>query len=141
MYQFSASTGCFYPHELLQDYRDNDSLPTDLIAVGDDVFLEFTGVPPEGKQRGVSTDGKPAWVDIPLPTKTQLAAMAAAEKEQHRTEAEDVIGPLARAEKYGIATPEELSCLERWEKYSVLLSRINTNDAPDIEWPVMPEVL
>lgn len=141
MYQFSASTGCFYPHELLQDYRDNDSLPTDLIAVGDDVFHEFTGVPPEGKQRGVGTDGKPAWVDIPLPTKDQLTAMAAAEKEQYRTEAEDVIGPLARAEKYGIATPEELSSLERWEKYSVLLSRINPNDAPDIEWPVMPEVL
>lgn len=141
MYQFSASTGCFYPHELLQDYRDNDSLPTNLIAVGDDVFHEFTGVPPEGKQRGVGTDGKPAWVDIPPPTKAQLTTMAAAEKEQHRTEAEDVIGPLARAEKYGIATSEELCSLERWEKYSVLLSRINPNDAPDIEWPVMPEVL
>lgn len=141
MYQFSASTGCFYPDELLPAYRDNHSLPADLIAVGNEVFLEFTGVPPEGKQRGVSTDGKPAWVDIPPPTKAQLAAMAAAEKEQHRTEAEDVIGPLARAEKYGIATPEELSSLERWEKYSVLLSRINPNDAPDIEWPVIPEVL
>jgi hypothetical protein len=140
MYQFSASTGCFYPDELLQDYRDNHSLPADLITVNDGVFHEFTGVPPEGKQRGVGIDGKPAWVDVPPPTKVQLFALAAAEKEQCRAKAEDVIAPLERAEKYGIATQEELSNLERWEKYSVLLSRINPNDAPDIEWPVMPEV-
>ncbi len=141
MYQFSASTGCFYPLELLQDYRDNHSLPADLITVGDGVFHEFTGASPEGKQRGVGVDGKPSWVDVPPPTKAQLSAMAAAEKEQYRIKAEETIAPLARAEKYGIATPEELSSLERWEKYSVLLSRINPNDASDIEWPVMPEVL
>ncbi|WP_420493057.1 tail fiber assembly protein [Serratia fonticola] len=73
MYHFSASTGCFYPDELLQDCRDNHSLPTDLIAVGDEVFQEFTGVPPKGKQKGVGIDGKPAWVDIP-PTEDQLSA-------------------------------------------------------------------
>lgn len=139
MYQFSASTGCFYPDELLPAYRDNHSLPADLIAVGDDVFHEFTGVPPEGKQRGVGTDGKPAWVDIPPPTKAQLTAMAATEKEQRRIEAEEVIAPLARAEKYDIATPEELRNLERWEKYSVLLSRINPNGVPVIIWPEKPE--
>ncbi|MGQ1886229.1 tail fiber assembly protein [Serratia marcescens] len=141
MYQFSASTGCFYPDELLPAYRDNHSLPADLMAVGEEEFFEFTGIPPEGKQRGVGPDGKPAWVDVPPLTKGQLTALAASEKELHRTVAEDVIGPLARAEKYGIATTEELNSLERWEKYSVLLNRINPNDAPDIEWPVMPEVL
>ncbi|HEM7577635.1 TPA: tail fiber assembly protein [Serratia marcescens] len=139
MYQFSASTGCFYPDELLPAYRDNHSLPADLMAVGEEVFFEFTGVPPEGKQRGGSPDGKPAWVDVPPLTKGQLTALAAAEKEQYRIEAEDIISPLARAEKYGIATSEELSSLESWEKYSVLLNRINPNDAPDITWPEKPK--
>ncbi|WP_285613072.1 tail fiber assembly protein, partial [Klebsiella quasipneumoniae] len=63
-----------------------------------------------------------------------------AEKERQRTKAEDVIAPLARAVKYGMATLDEKTRLEHWEKYSVLLSRVNPDDAPDIEWPVMPEV-
>lgn len=139
MYQFSASTACFYPDELLPAYRDNNSLPADLIAVSDNVFHEFTGVPPEGKQRGVGADGSPSWVDVPPPTRAQLSRLAGAEKERRRTKAEDVIVPLARAVKYGMATLDEKTRLERWEKYSVLLSRVNPGDAPDIEWPVMPE--
>ena len=120
-------------------YRDNNSLPADLIAVSDNVFHEFTGVPPEGKQRGVGADGSPSWVDVPPPTRAQLSRLAGAEKERRRTKAEEVIVPLARAVKYGMATLDEKTRLERWEKYSVLLSRVNPGDAPDIEWPVMPE--
>lgn len=138
MYQFSASTACFYPDELLPAYRDNNSLPADLIAVSDNVFHEFTGAPPEGKQRGAGVDGSPSWVDVPPPTKAQLSRLAGAEKERRHTKAEDVIVPLARAVKYGMASQDEKTRLERWEKYSVLLSRVNPGDAPDIEWPVMP---
>ncbi|HAH6912857.1 TPA: tail fiber assembly protein [Escherichia coli] len=35
-----------------------------------------------------------------------------------------------------IATEEENSLLEAWKKYRVLLNRVNTTTAPDIEWPV-----
>lgn len=139
MYQFSASTACFYPDELLPAYRDNNSLPADLIAVSDNVFHEFTGAPPEGKQRGAGADGSPSWVDVPPPTRAQLSRLVGAEKERRRKKAEDVIVPLARAVKYGMASQDEKTRLERWEKYSVLLSRVNPDDAPDIEWPVMPE--
>ena len=82
----------------------------------------------------------PSWVDVPPQTKAQLSRLAGAEKERQRTKAEDVIVPLARAVKYGMATLDEKTRLEHWEKYSVLLSRVNPDDAPDIEWPVMPEV-
>ncbi|WP_187640443.1 tail fiber assembly protein, partial [Escherichia coli] len=37
-----------------------------------------------------------------------------------------------------IATEEETSLLEVWKKYRVLLNRVNTTTAPDIEWPVAP---
>ncbi|MCF1563260.1 tail fiber assembly protein, partial [Escherichia coli] len=37
-----------------------------------------------------------------------------------------------------IATEEETSLLEAWKKYRVLLNRVNTTTAPDIEWPVAP---
>lgn len=39
----------------------------------------------------------------------------------------------------GIAMEEEISALAEWKKYRVLLSRIDTSTAPDIEWPVVPE--
>ncbi|HAL6907736.1 TPA: tail fiber assembly protein, partial [Escherichia coli] len=29
---------------------------------------------------------------------------------------------------------------EAWKKYRVLLNRVDTSTAPDIEWPEIPEV-
>uniref|UniRef100_UPI002253CC71 tail fiber assembly protein n=1 Tax=Escherichia coli TaxID=562 RepID=UPI002253CC71 len=37
-----------------------------------------------------------------------------------------------------IATEEETSLLEAWKKYRVLLNRVDTSTAPDIEWPANP---
>lgn len=37
------------------------------------------------------------------------------------------------------AEPEEVTELAAWKKYRVLLMRVDTTKAPDIEWPVAPE--
>ncbi|HAO0745037.1 TPA: tail fiber assembly protein, partial [Escherichia coli] len=37
-----------------------------------------------------------------------------------------------------IATEEETLLLEVWKKYRVLLNRVDTSTAPDIEWPTNP---
>ncbi|EFO4657795.1 tail fiber assembly protein [Escherichia coli] len=37
-----------------------------------------------------------------------------------------------------IATEVETSLLEAWKKYRVLLNRVDTSTAPDVEWPVIP---
>lgn len=60
-------------------------------------------------------------------------------KSQRQREAESAIRLLERAVKYNMATDEEKAQLEAWERYSVLLSRVDTDKAPDIEWPVKPE--
>jgi len=52
-------------------------------------------------------------------------------------EAEAVIQVLERAVKYDMATDEEKSRLEAWERYSVLLSRVDV-DNPD--WPENPSL-
>lgn len=39
-----------------------------------------------------------------------------------------------------IATAEEAAALSEWKKYRVLLMRIDTSKAPDIEWPTPPVV-
>ncbi|WP_148097668.1 tail fiber assembly protein, partial [Trabulsiella odontotermitis] len=37
-----------------------------------------------------------------------------------------------------MATDDDVQSLTTWKKYRVLLSRVNPDDAPDIEWPEKP---
>lgn len=50
--------------------------------------------------------------------------------------AESVIQPLERAVRLNMATNEERARLESWERYSVLVSRVDTAKP---EWPQKPE--
>ncbi|MEF9674518.1 tail fiber assembly protein [Pectobacterium aroidearum] len=50
---------------------------------------------------------------------------------------QDVI-PLQDAVDLGIASEEEEKKLSAWKKYRVLLMRLDTSKAPDIEWPEEP---
>ncbi|WP_161527554.1 tail fiber assembly protein, partial [Escherichia albertii] len=52
--------------------------------------------------------------------------------------ASEHIVPLQDAVDLGIATEEEISLLAEWKKYRVLLNRVDTSTAPDIEWPALP---
>ena len=49
--------------------------------------------------------------------------------------------PLQDAADLEIATEEETSLLEAWKKYRVLLNRVDTSTAPDIEWPEEPDTM
>ncbi|HBE6407857.1 TPA: tail fiber assembly protein [Escherichia coli] len=52
--------------------------------------------------------------------------------------ASEHIAPLQDAVDLEIATEEEASLLTAWKKYRVLLNRIDTSTAPDIDWPTIP---
>ncbi|EPS5303578.1 tail fiber assembly protein, partial [Escherichia coli] len=52
--------------------------------------------------------------------------------------ASEHIAPLQDAADLEIATEEEISLLEAWKKYRVLLNRVGTSTAQDIEWPALP---
>ncbi|HCO7575006.1 tail fiber assembly protein [Escherichia fergusonii] len=52
--------------------------------------------------------------------------------------ASEHISPLQDAVDLEIATEEETSLLAVWKTYRVLLNRVDTSVAPDIEWPVSP---
>ncbi|HEB5831519.1 TPA: tail fiber assembly protein [Yersinia enterocolitica] len=71
----------------------------------------------------------------------QTAAAHAAEekKTQLLNDATVKIAPLQDAVDTELATDEEKAQLTAWKTYRVLLSRIDTSKAPDIEWPVSPE--
>ncbi|WP_277888405.1 tail fiber assembly protein, partial [Escherichia coli] len=41
----------------------------------------------------------------------------------------------------GMATDDETKLLLAWKKYRVLLNRVDTSTAPDIEWPEEPDTV
>ncbi|HBQ4482680.1 TPA: phage tail protein I [Escherichia coli] len=62
--------------------------------------------------------------------------LAESQKATLLSEAESVILLLERAVRLNMATEEERSRLEAWERYSVLVSRV---DPANPEWPEMPQ--
>lgn len=59
-------------------------------------------------------------------------------KSQLLMDANNAIAPLQDAVDLGMATDEEQALLLEWKKYRVLLNRVDTSVAPDIEWPEKP---
>ncbi|STB73528.1 tail fiber assembly protein [Citrobacter koseri] len=68
----------------------------------------------------------------------ELREQAEAKKSELLSIADAAIAPLSRAVKLKMATDEEAGKLEEWERYSVLLNRVDTSTAPDIDWPEKP---
>ncbi len=94
--------------------------------------------PPEGMELGSTKQGKPTWVPISEPDKDTAKFLATIKKQQLMADAEETIAILARAVKLGMATDAEAEQLEAWERYSVLLSRIDVNPTQKINWPEVP---
>ncbi|EMM9642004.1 tail fiber assembly protein [Providencia rettgeri] len=75
----------------------------------------------------------------PPPSKEQLIAEAEQQKQSLLAEANNSIAPLQDAVDLGMATDEEKAQLTAWKTYRVLLNRVDTSTAPDIDWPQKPE--
>ncbi|MDB9568696.1 tail fiber assembly protein [Providencia rettgeri] len=71
----------------------------------------------------------------PPPTKEQLIAEAKYQKQALLNEATTAIAPLQDAVDLGIARDEEREQLKKWKNYRVLLNRVDTSIAPNINWP------
>jgi Bacteriophage tail assembly protein len=93
------------------------------------------GYPPEGEfQKWNGT----AWVKDTEAEKLFRIREAEETKNNLMQVASEHIAPLQDAADLEIATEEEISLLEAWKKYRVLLNRVDTSTAQDIEWPALP---
>ncbi|TNH44478.1 tail fiber assembly protein [Photorhabdus luminescens] len=137
-YVFSALNKAFYPLSLQQDYIEAASWPNDPISVTDDIFNKFSGIPPEGKILSSGEDNLPCWEDIPPLTKEELISIAEIQRAQFISLANEKITPLADAVELDIATNEETLLLKEWKTYRVMLNRVDTSKAPEIDWPISP---
>lgn len=116
-------------------YSKNDRRPQ---------IVTFIGDLPEGLtllQPATDFDvwnGK-GWVTDTEMMKRHQIEMAQARKLNLQAEANAIMAPLQAAVKHGMASDEEKARLDAWEKYTVLLSRVDVSTAPNIEWPLKPE--
>ena len=73
-----------------------------------------------------------------VPNAAMLAQRTANQKQQYLDDASRAIALLQDAFDIGEATDEEVSLLQAWKKYRVILNRIDVSTASDIEWPELP---
>ncbi|EEV7372025.1 tail fiber assembly protein [Escherichia coli] len=116
------------------------------LASGDALFISepsplaenVTWLSPEGEyQKWNGT----AWVKDAEAEKLFRIREAEETKNSLMQVASEHIAPLQDAVDLEIATEEENSLLEAWKKYRVLLNRVDTSTAPDIEWPEEPDTM
>ena len=137
MYYYSPSTNGFYPSTFKTAYLIADSWPADAVQVSESIFTEFSQSL-VGKIRAADNNGMPCWIDAPALSLDELIATADAEKSAYLTIANEKIAPLADAVELDIATTEEVTQLKAWKIYRVLLTRVDTSAAPNIDWPKEP---
>ncbi|WP_162286995.1 tail fiber assembly protein [Pantoea stewartii] len=138
-YYFSPETNLFYPVSLAALYKEKGTLPEKLHLVDKETFFSFLPEnKPTGKQVGSNKAGKPCWVSEKPMTKKEHTQWATSVKERLLQEAEAIINLLERSVKLGISTDEEKALLTSWEKYSVILNRIDTS-SEHIDWPEKPQ--
>ncbi|EMD1716026.1 tail fiber assembly protein [Providencia stuartii] len=78
------------------------------------------------------------WVTDTEAQKAALIEQAEQEKSQRLDEANNMLTYLQDSIDTGLATDEEAAALQAWKKYRVLLNRVDTSLAPNIEWPEKP---
>ncbi|EJK7984194.1 tail fiber assembly protein [Citrobacter koseri] len=140
-YIYSPSHNAFYLTALKAEYELSDNWPEDGMEISDDLFIQYTSTPPDGKERGVDSDGMPCWVDLPEPTTEELIAAAESKRQQLINEANTCINNKQWPGKAAIGRlkGEELSQYNLWLDYLDALEAVDTSSAPDINWPVPPE--
>ncbi|WP_054883178.1 tail fiber assembly protein, partial [Yersinia rohdei] len=106
--------------------------------VSNKLFQEFITAP-AGKERKAGADGMPRWVDVQPPSKIELIAQAEYKKTELMSQANSEIAPLQDAADLNMANADEVTALQSWKKYRVLLNRVDIAAAPEIDWPVAPE--
>ena len=139
---FSPSSVGFIPEQWRTDgtYTDENWPQDAVLLTHEESDAYWRANPPGGKQLGSTSAGRPCWVDVPAPSHDELVAQAEAHKTQLQREAEEIIKPLERAKQLDMITADELKRLTAWERYSVLLMRVDTSTAPDVKWPTLPTV-
>ncbi|HBA9795737.1 TPA: tail fiber assembly protein [Escherichia coli] len=132
---YSSSENSFYDDSLRSDYDINGTWPDDVLEISERWYRYLLDKQSEGKTINPNEYGQPVVTEPELPTREELTKQAERQKSKLLAEAESIILPLERAVKLSMATDAEREMLELWARYSVHVSRVNTEKP---EWPDKP---
>ncbi|MFK3912859.1 tail fiber assembly protein [Enterobacter cancerogenus] len=134
-------------YETLRNWKGAISLDDDRIVIAYEADVSFMGMQEGRDVYEVDPADVPAnvlgnykfsdgvFIDI-RPGATEIAEQ---KKNELMEEADRSIAPLQDAVDIGEATDAEIALLQAWKKYRVLLNRVDTSNAPDIDWPPVPD--
>ncbi|MGJ3448631.1 tail fiber assembly protein [Enterobacter ludwigii] len=134
-YFYSASTNAFYPLELKKDYEEAGTWPEDTVDISEAEYQALLSGQSEGLEITPDANGRPT-LSEPV---VDPVVVAEGTKRQLLAEVREKIAILQDAADLGMATDEENAQLIAWKNYRVLLNRVNTSTAPDIQWTDVPE--
>ncbi|HHD2900181.1 TPA: tail fiber assembly protein [Enterobacter kobei] len=118
---------------------DSSEIPDSATEITFDQYTEFAGVPwPEGMMLGASDTLMPAWIDAPPPTHEAVVVAAEKRKTELLAEAQATIINWQSKLLLGILNEDEKARLIVWLTYIDALNAIDTDTAPDINWPERP---
>lgn len=137
-YIYSSEKNLFYPVELRDQYEKNGDWPSTFVEVEDDVYHEFISHR-EGKVRVSGADGLPTWADVPPPSHADLVALAKQKKEALLDEALNITAMWRTELQLGIISDADKKMLTVWISYYKAVQAVDTDAAPDIEWPEKPQ--
>lgn len=140
-YVWSALNNAFFPKPFLFSYIEGGWNIDDAIDIDGNTVAEFIS-PRQGKIRVAGSDGMPAWGDIPPPTQEELITQAESEKQSRIAQANDYISSKQWPGKaaMGRLTDSEKTKYNAWLDYLDALEAVDTTTAPDVNWPVEPEM-
>ncbi|WP_371972721.1 tail fiber assembly protein [Lelliottia nimipressuralis] len=131
MMYYSAAMNGFYSPELKDDYEAAGTWPDDATEISNEEYEALLNGQGSGQIIIPDANGKPELVTPAIDHVSETGSR----KRLLLKEAAEIIFPLAMAVKHGMATEDETASLEAWEKYSVLVNRVN----PGEDWPLKPE--
>lgn len=135
---YSATTNGFYPYSLFDVYISAGTWPEDAVEITERWYSYLLDGQSAGKVIIANEYGSPELSAPPLPTEKELIAQAETNKSFLMSRANEVLAPLQDAVDLGLATDDESELLLAWKTYRVLLNRVDTAAAPEIEWPEVP---
>ncbi|WP_336478722.1 tail fiber assembly protein [Escherichia coli] len=142
-YFYSPSRNAFYNSELKSDYYDAlVAWPVDCMEVSDAVYQEFYLGYREGYKMVAGTDNQPSWEERPPLTHEEQVEQAEMMKQMRINEANNLINEKQWPSKLQLGRLNEMETtrFNAMLDYLELLENINVSDAPDIVWPLSPEV-
>ncbi|WP_133550942.1 tail fiber assembly protein [Enterobacter sp. AG326] len=135
---YSASQNGFYNDLLKNEYKVAGTWPDDVFEISERWYQYLINGQARGKVIIANEYGQPVLSNPPELTKDQVVIEAKNKKSALMLEVNDLLAPLQDAVDLGLSTSEENALLLEWKKYRILLNRVETSNAPNIEWPVKP---